>query len=87
MEYEGGDISYHDWEVDSAAWFPIEEALKKANYRGEKEIIEKARKKTNKNSKHPSINNQIISSFQYPSLMIESFLLFGYCNLIVGDYL
>lgn len=45
MEYEGGDISYHDWEVDSAAWFPIEEALKKANYRGEKEIIEKARKK------------------------------------------
>ncbi len=45
MEYEGGDISDHDWEVDSAAWFPIEEALKKANYRGEKEIIEKARKK------------------------------------------
>lgn len=45
MEYEGGDVSNHDWEVDDASWFPIDEALKKASYRGEKEIIEKARKK------------------------------------------
>lgn len=45
MEYEGGDVSNHDWEVDDASWFLIDEALKKASYRGEKEIIEKARKK------------------------------------------
>jgi 8-oxo-dGTP pyrophosphatase MutT (NUDIX family) len=45
MEYEGGDVSNHDWEVDDASWFPIDEALKKASYKGEKEIIEKARKK------------------------------------------
>jgi 8-oxo-dGTP pyrophosphatase MutT (NUDIX family) len=43
MEYEGGDVSNHDWEVDEAAWFPIDEALKKASYKGEKEMIEKAR--------------------------------------------
>ena len=42
MEYEGGDVSNHDWEVDDASWFQIDEALKKASYRGEKEIIEKA---------------------------------------------
>jgi 8-oxo-dGTP pyrophosphatase MutT (NUDIX family) len=45
MEYEGGDVSNHDWEVDDASWFLINEALKKASYRGEKEIIEKVRKK------------------------------------------
>ena len=45
MEYEGGDVSNHDWEVDDASWFLIDEALKTASYRGEKEIIEKARKK------------------------------------------
>lgn len=45
MEYEGGDVLNHDWEVDNASWFPIDEALKKASYKGEKEIIEKAKKK------------------------------------------
>ena len=43
MEYEGGDVSNHDWEVDSASWFPVDEALKKASYRGDKEIIQKTR--------------------------------------------
>ncbi len=43
LEYEAGDVSKHDWEVDNAAWFPIDEALKKARYKGEREIIEKAR--------------------------------------------
>lgn len=45
MEYEGGDISDHDWEVDRASWFTIDEALKKASYRGEKEMIEKVKKR------------------------------------------
>ncbi len=49
MEYEAGDVSKHDWEVDNAAWFPIDEALKKARYKGEKEIIEKAREIVNRN--------------------------------------
>lgn len=45
MEYEGGDISNHDWEVDDAAWFSIDEALNKVSYKSEKELMEKARKK------------------------------------------
>ena len=44
IEYESGDISKHDYEVDMVSWFPIDEALSKASYKGEKEIIEKARK-------------------------------------------
>jgi 8-oxo-dGTP pyrophosphatase MutT (NUDIX family) len=45
MEYESGDISNHNWEVDSVSWFPIDEAIKRATYKGEKEMIEKAKKK------------------------------------------
>ena len=45
MEYESGDTSGHDREVDSASWMPIDEALKKASYKGEKEIIKLAKKK------------------------------------------
>ena len=43
IEYEDGDISQHDFEVDMVSWFSIDEALKKASYKGEREIIEKAR--------------------------------------------
>lgn len=43
MEYEGGDVSNHDWEVDDASWFPIDEAIEKAGYKGEKEMLEKAK--------------------------------------------
>jgi len=45
MEYEGGDVANHDWEVDNASWFQIDEALKKVNYKSEKELLEKAKKK------------------------------------------
>jgi len=43
IEYESGDTSNHDFEVDMVSWFPIDEALEKASYKGEKEIIEKAK--------------------------------------------
>ncbi len=43
LEYEGGDISKHDWEVDKAAWFQIDDALKIASHKNERDIIEKAR--------------------------------------------
>jgi 8-oxo-dGTP diphosphatase len=43
IEYESGDISKHDFEVDMASWFPIDDALKTASYKGEREIIEKAK--------------------------------------------
>ena len=44
MAYEGGDVANHDWEVDSASWFQIDEAIKKANYKNEKGLLEKAKK-------------------------------------------
>lgn len=43
IEYESGDTSKHDFEVDMVSWFSIDEALKKASYKGEREIIEKAK--------------------------------------------
>jgi 8-oxo-dGTP diphosphatase len=43
IEYESGDISQHDFEVDLVSWFPIDDALKKASYKGEREMIEKAK--------------------------------------------
>ncbi|MBI5188112.1 MAG: NUDIX hydrolase [Nitrospirae bacterium] len=43
IEYESGDTLEHDWEVDKASWFPIDEAVKKVRYKGEKVMIEKAR--------------------------------------------
>lgn len=43
LEYESGDISKHDWEVDNAVWFQIDDALKIASHKNEREIIEKAR--------------------------------------------
>jgi 8-oxo-dGTP diphosphatase len=45
MEYEDGDVSDHDWEVDNAAWFPIDVALEKAFYRGDRQIIQRAKEK------------------------------------------
>jgi len=42
MEYESGDISNHDREVDNAVWLPIDKAIEKAGYKNEKEMIKKA---------------------------------------------
>lgn len=43
LEYVSGSTADHNWEVEGAEWFPIQEALKKLSYRGDKEIVEKAR--------------------------------------------
>jgi 8-oxo-dGTP diphosphatase len=43
IEYESGDTSQHDFEVDLVSWFPIDDALKKASYKGEREMVEKAK--------------------------------------------
>lgn len=44
MEYLSGSTKDHDSEVNDASWFPIDEALDKASYKGDKEIIGKAKK-------------------------------------------
>jgi len=43
LEYISGSTADHNWEVERAEWFPFPEALKKLSYRGDKEIVEKAR--------------------------------------------
>lgn len=44
MELTGGDTARHDREVDEVRWFRLEEALRKASYPGEQNIICKAGK-------------------------------------------
>jgi 8-oxo-dGTP diphosphatase len=44
MEYVTGSTAEHDLEVDDSRWFSLEEAVEKASYRGDREILEKARK-------------------------------------------
>ncbi len=43
LEYISGNTDDHNWEVDNAEWFPMEEALLKITYKGERDIILKAR--------------------------------------------
>ncbi len=45
LEYVSGATSGHDFEVDEARWFPIDEAISTISFRGDREIIEKAREK------------------------------------------
>ena len=42
MEYISGDTADHDREVDEAAWFSLEAALKKVSFKGDRTMIEKA---------------------------------------------
>jgi len=43
MEYQSGNTKDHDDEVNEAMWFPIDDALKKISYKGDREILEKAK--------------------------------------------
>lgn len=45
MEYTSGSVKEHDWEVDEVAWFPIDMALSKVVYKGDKEILQRAKEK------------------------------------------
>ena len=45
MEYISGDTGQHDEEVDEAAWFPLDVALEKISFKGDRSILEKAKKK------------------------------------------
>ncbi len=43
LEYVSGSTSDHNWEVDSAEWFALDEALKRLSYRGDRDIVQKAK--------------------------------------------
>jgi 8-oxo-dGTP pyrophosphatase MutT (NUDIX family) len=42
MRYIGGDIEDRDDEMEEIRWFPLERALKRAAYRGEREVLGRA---------------------------------------------
>jgi 8-oxo-dGTP pyrophosphatase MutT (NUDIX family) len=43
MRYESGDTADHDWEVNEARWFDIDEAVKRLEYKNEKDVLRQAR--------------------------------------------
>jgi 8-oxo-dGTP pyrophosphatase MutT (NUDIX family) len=42
MRATGGDVSKHDTEMEEVRWFPLRRAIKRATYRGERDVIERA---------------------------------------------
>lgn len=49
MEYESGSTDKHNFEVDDAAWFTLDEALNKISYKGDRQIVEKAKEMIERN--------------------------------------
>lgn len=43
MKFESGDPAAHDAEIDDVAWVKLNEAEQRASYKGERELIVKAR--------------------------------------------
>ena len=42
MRATGGDVTRHDAEMEEVRWFPMRTAIKRAAYRGEREVMERA---------------------------------------------
>ncbi|MGZ8625949.1 MAG: NUDIX hydrolase [Actinomycetota bacterium] len=42
MQATGGDVADHDEEMEDVRWFPVHRATKRAAYRGEREVLERA---------------------------------------------
>lgn len=42
MRATGGDVANHDEEMEDVRWFPARRAVKRAAYRGEREVLERA---------------------------------------------
>lgn len=42
MRATGGDVADHDEEMEDVRWFPARRAVKRAAYRGEREVLERA---------------------------------------------
>jgi 8-oxo-dGTP pyrophosphatase MutT (NUDIX family) len=43
MRATGGDVSQHDDEMEDVRWFSLPSAIRRAAYRGEREVLERAR--------------------------------------------
>ena len=42
MRFTGGDVDDRDDEMEEIRWFPLERALKRAAYRGERDVLTRA---------------------------------------------
>jgi 8-oxo-dGTP pyrophosphatase MutT (NUDIX family) len=42
MRATGGHVSLHDHEMEDVRWFPLDEAVRAAAYKGEREVLERA---------------------------------------------
>jgi 8-oxo-dGTP pyrophosphatase MutT (NUDIX family) len=42
MRATGGDVSQHDHEMEEVRWFPLRTARRRAAYRGERDVLERA---------------------------------------------
>lgn len=42
MRATGGDVSKHDHEMEDVRWFPLSVALRRATYKGEREVLQRA---------------------------------------------
>ena len=42
MHYISGDIADHDWEMEDAGWFEVEEAMKLLSFKRDRELLERA---------------------------------------------
>jgi 8-oxo-dGTP pyrophosphatase MutT (NUDIX family) len=40
MAHRGGDLAQHDFEVEDVRWFPIAQAIERASYRSEREVLQ-----------------------------------------------
>ena len=45
MRATGGDVSRHDFEMEDVRWFPLGDALRKASFKTEREVLERAAEK------------------------------------------
>lgn len=45
MEFLGGNTEEHDDEVDGSEWFPFETALQKISFRGDRAVLDRAKKR------------------------------------------
>ncbi|MBI5675583.1 MAG: NUDIX hydrolase [Nitrospirae bacterium] len=43
LKYASGSTDNHDHEVEEARWFPVDEAIERLQYKGEKDIMMKAK--------------------------------------------
>jgi 8-oxo-dGTP pyrophosphatase MutT (NUDIX family) len=45
FDYRGGDPADHDTEVEVARWMPLEQAARDLSYRGERDMVQRARER------------------------------------------